>query len=140
VGYYSYNSEEIVLIEQALLTELVTVTGLTDLINDKLYYVKALQDVEEPYVVFFKVSATREHTLDGAAGLATARFQFSIFSTTYQEAKQIAGYIQLALQGMNKVIGGAGGIYANILYDNEQDLTEDEVYHIAQEFIVMHNE
>jgi hypothetical protein len=128
------------LIEQALLTELLTVTALTALIDDKLYYVKAPQDVEEPYVVFFKVSSPREHSLTGASGLATARFQFSIFSTTYQEAKQIAGYIQTALQGQNKTIGGAGGVYANILYDNEQDLTEDEVYHIAQEFLILHNE
>ncbi len=128
------------LIEQAIKTELLTVTALTALINDKLYYVKAPQDTEEPYVVFFKVSAPREHSLTGASGLATARFQFSIFSTTYQEAKQIAGYIQTALQGQNKIIGGVGGVYANILYDNEQDLTEDEVFHIIQEFIVLYNE
>jgi hypothetical protein len=128
------------LVEQALLTELLTVTALTTLIDDKLYYVKAPQDVEEPYVVFFKVSSPREHSLTGASGLATARFQFSIFSTTYYEAKQIAEYIQTALQGQNKTIGGAGGVYANILYDNEQDLTEDEVYHIAMEFLILHNE
>ena len=128
------------LIEQALLTELLTVTALTALIDDKLYYVKAPQDVEEPYVVFFKVSAPREHSLTGASGLATARFQFSTFAETYYQAKQIAQQIQLALQGMNKVIGGVGGVYANILYDNETDLTEDELYHIAQEFIVIHKE
>lgn len=128
------------LIEQALLTELLNVAALTALIDDKLYYVKAPQDIQEPYIVFFKVSSPREHSLTGPSGLATARFQFSIFSTTYQEAKQIAGLIQTALQGQNKIIGGAGGVYANILYDNEQDLTEDEIYHVAQEFIVLHNE
>jgi len=128
------------LIEQALKIELETVTALTNLIEDKLYYVKAPQDVEEPYVIFFKVSAPREHSLDGAAGLATARFQFSIFTETYYEAKQIAQQIHLTLQGMNKIIGGAGGVYVNILYDNEQDLTEDEIFHIVQEFIVIHNE
>jgi hypothetical protein len=128
------------LIEQALLTELLNQAALTNIIADRLYYVKAPQDVEEPYIVFFKVSSPREHSLTGASGLATARFQFSIFSMTYLEAKQIAGHIQLALQGMNKVIGGAGGVYANILYDNEIDLTEDEVYHVAQEFIVIHSE
>ena len=128
------------LIEEALKTELLTVTALTALIDDNIFYGHAKQNTQEPYVVFFKVSSPREHSLTGASGLATARFQFSIFSTTYIEAKTIAGYIQTALQGQNKLIGGEGGVYANILYDNEQDLTEDELFHIAQEFIVIHNE
>jgi hypothetical protein len=129
------------LIEQALKTELLTVTALTALIDDKLYYIgEAPPEVEEPYIVFFLISSPREHSLTGASGLATARFQFSVFSETYQEAKQIAGHIQLALQGKNKVIGGEGGVCANILYDNEQDLIEGEIIHIVQEFIVLHNE
>ena len=127
-------------IEQALKTELETVTALTALIEDRLYYVKAPQDVAEPYVAFFKVSSPRDETLDGAAGLARARFQFSTFAETYDEAKQIAQQIQLALEGKRGIIGGVGGVYADISYDDETDLTEDELFHIAQEFIVLHNE
>jgi hypothetical protein len=127
-------------IEEAIKRELKESTALAALVGDRIFYVKADQDMKEPYVVFFKVSAIREHTHQGAAGLANARFQFSSFAMTYLEAKQIAEQIQSILQGKNEVIGGAGGVYASIFYDNELDLTENNLFHVAQDFIVIHNE
>jgi hypothetical protein len=131
-----------VYIEQAILTELTTYSALTALVSTRIYYVKAPQNVTEPYIVFFKVSAPREHTYDGAAGMVNARFQFSIFSETYYEAKQIAEQLQAALQGKHEIIGTAPGVYAAITYDNETDMYETEtgLYHIACDYTVMHSE
>jgi len=130
-------------IEQAILTELLGQSGLTDLIGERIYYVKAPQDVDTPYIVFFKVSAPREHSHDGASGLAHPRFQLSIFATTYYEAKQIAEQVQTALQAYSGTMGGAGGVEVGAsFYENETDIWEEgqKLYHIAADYLIWHEE
>lgn len=130
-------------VEHALLKHLQAQTALAALVGERIYYVNAPQDVQTPYVVFFKVSATRVRSLTASSHLVNARFQFSVFSETYYEAKQIAEQIQLALQDKNnEIIGGDNGVRVSIQYDNEQDLYESEsgLYHIPVEYLIDYNE
>jgi len=130
-------------VEHALLKHLLAQTALTALIGERLYYVIAPQDVQTPYIVFFKVSATRGRTLTASSHLVYSRFQFSIFSDTYYAAKQIAEQIQVALQDKNnEIIGGTGGVRVSIQYDGEQDLfePETELYHVPVEYLIDYNE
>jgi len=130
-------------VEHALLKHLLAQSALAALVGEKIYYVNAPQEVASPYVVFFKVSAVRETSLTGTSHLVNSRFQFSIFSETYYQAKQIAEQIQLALQDKNnEVIGGTGGVRVSIQYDNEQDLYDPETgfYHIPVEYLIYYNE
>lgn len=130
-------------VEHALLKHLLAQAALSALVGERIYYVNAPQDVRTPYIVFFKVSATRERSLTGTSHFVNSRFQFSIFSETYYEAKQIAGQIQLALQDKNnEIIGGDNGVRVSIQYDNEQDLYESEsgLYHIPVEYLIDYNE
>jgi hypothetical protein len=127
------------IIETAIQKELSGTAAVSALVSNRIYFVKAPQDVIKPYIVFFKVSAPREHTHDGAAGLVEARFQFDVFATTYIAAKAIAGQIQAILQGYSGTMGGAGGVYVNgCFYDDEQDLWEEDtnLYHIAMDFLM----
>ena len=130
-------------VEHALLKHLQAQTALATIVGERIYYVNAPQDVETPYIVFFKVSATRGRSLTGTSHLVTSHFQFSIFSETYYEAKQIAEQIQLALQDKNnEIIGGDSGVRVSIQYDGEQDLYEPEtgLYHIPVEYLIDYNE
>jgi hypothetical protein len=125
------------------MTALNATAGLTALVSTRIYFVKAPQDVTNPYVVVSKISGVREHAHEGASGLAHPRFQCSVFATTYKEAKSIAVQIQTALQGHSGTIGGAGGVEVNgIFYDDEVDFWEEEhgLYHIAMDFRIWHNE
>lgn len=130
-------------IAQAILDELSGVSGFTDLIGERVYYVKAPQDVETPYVVFLEVSSPREHSHDGSSHLTNARFQFSIFAETYYEAKQIADQIQSILQSFNGTMGGVGGVSIHgSFHQNEIDFWEEdtELYHIACDYSIWHKE
>jgi hypothetical protein len=129
------------IIEQALLTYLLTQSGLTALVASRIYYVKAPQDVTEPYIIMLKVSSPRNHSYDGSSHLAESRFQFSIFATTYKETKDIAIQLQNALQGKTGNIGTAPGVdVGGIFYDNETDLYEVEtgLFHCAVDYRVIH--
>lgn len=131
------------LIEQAVLKELIGTSGLTNLVGQRIYYVKAPQNVSNPYIIFSKIAAPREHDHDGASGLASARFQFSIFAQTYREVKLIAGQIQSALQAFKGTMGGDGGVSVNgCFYENEIDFWEEgiKLYHTDCSYLIWHNE
>lgn len=126
------------MIEHALRALLAT--ALAALVGERIYYVRASQDVETPYVVFFKVSGPRVHSHQGASLLANPRFQFSAFATTYLEAKQIIQAIQTALQGYT---GISEGIFIqSCLYANEFDTYEVQtgLYHVAVDYEIYHRE
>lgn len=131
------------LIEQAILNELAGTAGLTAIVGQRIYYVKAPQDVTVPYVVLFKVSGVREHSHDGASGLGNPRFQVSCFAETYYQAKQIAQQVQSALQGFSGTMGGEGGTPVGAsFYANEMDIYEEatKLYHVALDFMLWHSE
>jgi hypothetical protein len=126
-------------VEHALKTYLEDQSGLAALIGEKLFYVTAPQDTEEPYVILFKVSETLQQSHDGNSHLATARVQFSVFADTYLEVKQIAAQIKAALIGRTGLTGDSPGVYIyEIAFDNETDMYESEVniHHLALEFLV----
>lgn len=130
-------------IEQAILTELLAASGLTTFVGERIYYVKAPQDVEKPYIVFLKVSAPREHDHDGASHLVRATFQFSSFAETYYEAKQVTEQIQSALQAFSGTMGtGAGVEVGGAFYENEVDLYEEAtgLYHVLSDYRIWHYE
>ena len=129
------------IIENALRIHLLA--ALTALLGNKIYYVTAPQDVETPYVVFFKVSEVRSVTLTGTGDTVNARIQFSIFADTYYETKQTAEQIKLALHGKcQETIGGAGGLSVSCQYEDETDLYESDslTFHCAADYFIQFNE
>jgi len=128
-------------IEQAVLKELLADSGITDLIGERLYYVKAPQDVAKPYIVFFKVSAPREYSHDGASKLARPRFQFSCFAMTYYEAKQIAEAIRVAIEAFSGTMG-TGVEVGSCFCLNESDMYEEDtkLFHVAVDYLIYHKE
>jgi len=130
-------------IEEALMTFLLAQTGITGYVGTRSHFVRAPQATAKPYIVVTKVDAPRLHSHDGGSGLAHPRFQLSIFSTTYKEAKEIAAAIQAALQGYSGTMGGAGGVAVGAaLYDDETDFYEEDsgLYHVAADYIIWHEE
>jgi len=131
------------IIEQAILTQLNTYAGLTALVGQRIYYIKAPQTVIEPYVVFFKVSAQRSYHTTADDGMVSSRFQFSVFSPTYSVAKQITVQISLALPRGPANIGTTPGVdIGGIFYNDETDLFENEtnLYHIACDYLINYYE
>jgi len=130
-------------IEQAIKKELLADSGIKSLIGERLYYVKAPQDVAKPYVVFLKASGPREYSHDGASKLARPRFQFSCFAMTYYEAKQIAEAIRAAIEAFSGTMGGTGGVEVGSCFCiNESDIYEEDtrLFHVAVDYLIWHKE
>ena len=130
-------------IEEALYDYLQDQTGLTNLISDRLYYNKAPADPTKPYVVFFKTEGIRYFSHDGSSELAHPRIQFSVYSTTYDDAKDVAEQLRIALHGTSGTLGDAPGVKVGscFLKDEIDSYDEDlELHHVALDFSVMHEE
>ena len=131
------------LIEEALMTFLLSKTTITAYVGQRIHFVQAPQAVARPYIVVSKVDAPREHSHDGSSQLAHPRFQLSIFAPTYGEAKNIAAAVQAQLQGYTGTMGGEGGVAVqNTIYEDENDFYEEDsgLFHVACDYIIWHED
>ncbi len=128
------------MIEHALRSLLINDAEIESLVNEKIYYTQAIQEVQPPYIVLTKVSATRVHSHDGYSNLANPRIQFSVFAETYLEGKVIARAIQRILQGYR---GVSENVHIQMcLYMNEVDMYETQtgLHHVAVDYDIFHRE
>lgn len=109
---------------------LLTHESLTKLINVRLYPGWIPKDAPMPSVAYLEVSGVGFHDID----VAYPRYQFSIFSPKYVEAKEIAKEIKDILQRFKGKMGNTRVIQA--VYQNEYDNYEidTKLYHIAIDF------
>jgi len=86
------------MIEQDLLTFLSADAGVASVLGDefdRFYPVTLPEHPKYPVLVYQRISAPPEGTLDSAF-TTEARFQFSLFNRTYGEAKNAAAKVKAA--------------------------------------------
>lgn len=131
-------------IEQALMTYLLAQSGITGLVGDRIHFASAPQDISTPYIIVSKISGTRQHSHEGADGIASPRFQFSIFDEHYGDCKAVAAQLQASLEGYSGTMGGEGGVVvAATFYEDEVDLDPGDntgLFGVAADYIVWHYE
>lgn len=98
-----------------------------------------------PAIVYQRIATTRVNSLSGPSGLATPRFQFTCWATTYGGAKVVAEALRAALDGYT----GAAGAYAisdaileddGDIYEPSIGLEEKEAWGIRLDYIIWHPE
>ena len=82
------------------------------------------------------MSGPRLHDLVSPTGQSDARFQVDCWARDAGSAEDVAEAVRVALDGWSST-----GVQNTVLV-NETDLYDDEVgvYHIAQDFMLMHEE
>lgn len=128
------------IIEQAVRDQLHSDTAIHTLVTDRIYYVKAPQDVTNPYIVLQKISGVRGHSHDGADGSVQARIQVSIFATTYKEAKDISEAVRAEIDDYKGTMQSV--TVGHCFFDNETDLFEEGegLYGIADDYLILYTE
>jgi len=80
-------------------------SDVTDLISTRLYPMVVPQDAELPAAAYQRISGPREHSHDGATGLARARMQFTVLGSTYENGKDIAEALRGSMDGFSGTMG-----------------------------------
>jgi len=118
------------MIELALIELLRAHTGLTDLVNNRIYAVVGDQKGALPFVTFERLSAMRSAQLDGCGdGIVKAEFEIVSRAAKYKQSKLLAEQVRLALQHFS---GGVLGAKVNIHFaflESDSDFYEEKTKH-----------
>lgn len=85
--------------EAVLRTALVGTTAVTSLVSSRIYPVLAPASASLPFVTWRRSSIQREQTLGRPMGMPRVSVEYSIYGTTYEEARQVADAMRLVLDG-----------------------------------------
>ena len=109
--------------EAVLRTALVGNAAVTALVGTRIYPVLAPASALLPYVTWRRSGIEREQTLGSPMGMPRVSVEYSIYGTTYEEARQLA-------DAMRVVLDGYGGTSDNT--EVKQASLEDESDDFAQ--------
>ena len=131
-------------IEEALYTHLSGNAGLSALVSNRIYPMIMPQDVALPAVTYQKISGERMHTLQTDPGVASPRFQFNCWGSSYSSAKAVAVKVKDALKDFTGTLGGAGGVTVLRVVGPEDELddydAETETFRTILDFFIWHQE
>lgn len=104
--------------------------SLKNKIGTRLYPGWIPENATMPSVAFLGVSRPSHHDID----VAYPRYQFSVFSSRYIEAKEVAEEIRNILQRFKGKMGSSDII--QVVFENEYESHEKDtkLYHIAIDF------
>lgn len=128
-------------IEAALVKHLTEHAGLASVLGGRVFPKHRPQQPAYPAIVYHRISGPREHSHDGASGLAHPRFQFDCYAPTYAGAKDLSERVRAALDGYRGLMGGSVDVNGAFLEDDDDGYDDDlQVYWWRQDFIIWHNE
>ena len=91
--------------ETVLRTALVGSTAFTSLVSSRIYPVLAPASAAMPFVTWRRSGIDREQTLGAPMGMPRVTVEYSIYGTTYENAREIADAMRVVLDGY----GGTNG-------------------------------
>lgn len=127
------------MVEEALVTRLRAVAGVTAIASTRTYIMEAPQGTTLPFIAITAVSIPRELAHDGATTVTKGLFQVSCISSLPSTAKTLAKAVVAALHGFRGTVAGVTLFYAQVV--NETDLADpDYGYQVAIDVEVSYQE
>ena len=122
---------------EELQTYLLTQTGLTDLVGQRIYPATLPQDTINPAVSYEVTNDSPEHTMSSDAdNPRKPLITYNVWADTYPSGQAVAEQIRTAL--MDKTGTLTTRVLQRIFWENQYDLYEDDTdtHHIVVDFIV----
>ena len=85
--------------EAVLRSALVASTAVTSLVSARIYPVLAPATASLPFVTWRRVAIRRQQTLGAPMGMPVTSVEYSIFGTTYEQAREVADAMRVVLDG-----------------------------------------
>jgi hypothetical protein len=127
--------------EAVLRSALVSTTAVTSLVSSRIYPVLAPASAALPFVTWRRSGIEREQTLGGPMGMPRVSVEYSIYGTTYEEARQTADAMRLVLDGYGGTLDNTEVKQAS-LEDESDDFVQlagadlPPVYQVTQRYDV----
>ena len=127
-------------IQEEIFTRLTGYSGLTALIDKRVYYMRMPQKHRLPAIVYQKISGPKLYSHDGEAGLAYPRIQFSCMADDPDEATSVAAQLQAALSAYTDS-GLTTPIEASFILNEFDDYEQDtDIYRVLVDYRIWHGD
>ena len=113
----------------AVRLHLLNYPGVQPIVGNRIYWLRKPESVEETCISFSRVSNPK----DSKINRYSPRFQFDVWSTSGEEASELAELVDKAFDRFKGVMGGeAGKPIKQGSYENMTELYEEDtgIYHI----------
>ena len=127
-------------VDEALMAYLLTQSGLTALVSNRIYFLKLPQASNLPAIVIQKIDSPKIHGFSADIGAMT-RIQTTSWALTYSEVSAVQEQIRTATQNyMNQTMGSVP--VKNIEFDEGPDMYEDDMgrYGKIIDLLIYHTE
>lgn len=127
------------MIGSAVYARLANFAGLTALVGDRIYPIRAPQNVTLPYVVYAEQAPIDESpNLEDSGGLLTSRVQVDAWGTTAKQAAQVGDQARKALRDFSGTVGGIAvqNIRADGGFDDADTDVEPVLYRRSRDYLV----
>ena len=108
--------------------------------GERIFPVVLPQGQREPSIVYNRISAIGDHTMQGTSGLARPRFQIDAWAATHNAADELARLIKEALDGYSGLMGTVtvqGAFFDTARDDYQADIN---MHRVSQDFLIYFNE
>ena len=105
--------------EAVLRSALVGTTAVTSLVGTRIYPVVAPSSASLPFVTWRRTAILRQQTLGMPAGTPKVTLEFSIYGSTYDQAREVADAMRVVLDGYGGTVDNTEVKQASL--ENESD-------------------
>ena len=132
-------------IEESLMRYLKSKTAITDLVGNKIYFLRAPVNTTAPYLIMQKISAPREQAFISNPGLVISRIQLTAVDYDYPGVKSIISALNTTsvLRDFTGIMGTSGAQVDYTEFANEVDIEIDpslNLYGVAADWIISYHE
>ena len=128
-----------------LRTFLVADETLSDLVDSRIYPMRLPQSPTYPCVTYSRISHQHGHHFDNPAGHATPRIQLDFWADDFSTCKEMSEATRGILAGYSGQIESVNAMSVVLedeihLHEPPQHATDEWLYHITQDYYILHNE
>lgn len=123
-------------IESLIYTKLSGLSGISDILSDRIYPRIPQIDEATPFIVYSKISKVAVDKFQQSSNLRAIRIQIDIYADDYDDALEVRDIVVPGLERWSDA--GSDPVVSDTFLENEIDLYEDktEQVHIALDFIL----
>lgn len=126
--------------EKDFIAYMLTVTSITDLVGNRIYPLNVRQETEMPAISVQRITVVPVEHQGGQATVMKSLFQVNSWGANYQESKDLAETIRLALDAYSGTMGGETARIVRFLDEGDDFQPETEEVRTTQEYEVVHTE
>ena len=128
------------MIEEQIFSILTADSGLSAIVDSRIYPMSIPQEGRTPCIVYQKITGPRLYDHGGESGLAYPRFQFSCWANSYSGAKALADALRSAFSAYSDRSATVPVHVAFIEAELDDYEPETKLYRRIMDFRVWHEE